>query len=171
MKLIIYKLIFFFLFIGFSEANENIRFVDINFIVNNSKIGKSLNKIIDNKNKQITSELNSLKVELEKKKEKIVSQKNILKEEEFKKLVTKYEKEVKEFNETRKKKTKDFNSFRINSKKKILDVLNPLMIKFLENKSISILLQKDNILFGNKSLDITNDILKIFDEKHKTMKF
>jgi len=171
MKLIISKLIFFFLLIGFSEANENIKFVDVNFIVNNSIIGKSLNKVIDTKNKKITSELNNLKKDLEKKKEKIVSQKNILKEDEFKKLVKNYENEVKKFNEIRKKKTNDFNLFRINSKKKILEVLNPLMTKFLENKSISILLQKDNILFGNKELDITNEILKILDEKHKTMKF
>ena len=46
MKLIISKLIFFFLLIGFSEANENIKFVDVNFIVNNSIIGKSLKDMV-----------------------------------------------------------------------------------------------------------------------------
>jgi outer membrane protein len=171
MKLFIYKLFFFFLVLGITEATANTKFIDINYVVNNSKIGKSLNAIIDSKNKNITSELNKLKKKLEDKKEKIVSQKNILKEDEFKKLVNNYEVEVKQFNEIRKNKTKDFNTFRINSKKKILDVLNPLIKDFLENKSITILLQKDNILFGNKELDITNEILKILDEKHKTMKF
>lgn len=118
MKLFIYKLFFFFLILGITETNANTKFVDINYVVNNSKIGKSLNNIIDSKNKSITSELNKLKKKLEDKKEKIVSQKNILKEDEFNKLVNNYEIEVKQFNEIRKNKTKDFNTFRINSKKK-----------------------------------------------------
>jgi len=41
----------FFLLPGVSQSNETIRFIDINYIVNNSNAGKSLNKIIENKNK------------------------------------------------------------------------------------------------------------------------
>jgi Skp family chaperone for outer membrane proteins len=50
----------FFLLFGFSSANESIKFVDINYIVNNSISGKKLNQIIENKNKKIISELNDL---------------------------------------------------------------------------------------------------------------
>ncbi len=171
MKITIFKIIFFFLFLGISNANDNLRFVDINYIINNSKVGKSLNQLIKSKNNTATQELNKIKKTLNEKKEKIITQKNILKEDEFNKLVKNYENEVKDFDELRKNKTNDFNNFRISSKKKILDALNPLMTNFLEKQSISILLQKDNILFGNKELDITNEILKIFDDKHKTMKF
>lgn len=171
MKIIIFKVIFFFLFLGISNANVNLRFVDINYIVNNSNVGKSLNQLIKSKNNTVTQELNKIKKTLNIKKEKIITQKNILKEDEFNKLVIDYENDVKKFDELRKNKTNDFNNFRINSKKKILDALNPLMTNFLEKQSISILLQKDNVLFGNKELDITKEILKIFDDKHKTMKF
>ena len=45
---VFYSLIlFFFLFPGISQSNETIRFIDINFIVNNSDAGKALNKIIE----------------------------------------------------------------------------------------------------------------------------
>ena len=37
--------IFFFLF-GLSSANESIRYLDVNYIVNNSTSGKKLNQII-----------------------------------------------------------------------------------------------------------------------------
>ena len=171
MKFFLKSFIFFFILSGVSHSNENIRFVDINFIVNNSKVGKSLGIIIDDKNKKINSELKNLKQKLDLKKEKILSQKNVLKKEEFNDLVKNYEKEAKDFNQIRKKKMSDFNNFQINAQKKILELLNPLIIDHLNNQSIKILFQKDKIIFGDDSLDITKEILEIFNKKHKNVKF
>ena len=161
----------FFLLFGFSSANESIKFVDINYIVNNSISGKKLNQIIENKNKKIISELNDLRKKLEEKKNKIVNQKNILKKDELNKFIKNYEIEVKKFDEIRKKKRDGFNNFSINSKRKIIDLLNPLITNYLKKESIQILLQKDKIIFGDDKLDITKEILKIFDEKHSKVKF
>ena len=164
-------ILIFFLFSGISQSNETIRFIDINYIVNNSDAGKSLNKIIENKNKTIENDIKSLAKKLEDQKNKIVSQKNILKKEEFDKKVLNYEKELKSFNDFRNKKNEDFNKFRVESSKKILDLLNPIITSFLKNKSIKILLQKEKILFADDELDITKDILEIFNKKHKKIKF
>tara|TARA_Y100000591_G_scaffold256975_1_gene229019 strand:- start:473 stop:991 length:519 start_codon:yes stop_codon:yes gene_type:complete len=169
---VFYSLIlFFFLFPGISQSNETIRFIDINFIVNNSDAGKALNKIIESKNKTIEKDVKNLAKKLESQKNKIVSQKNILKKEEFDKLVINYEKELKSFNDLRNKKNEDFNKFRIESNKKILDLLNPILINFLKDKSIKILLQKEKILFADDKLDITKEILELFNKKHKKIKF
>ena len=171
MKFFFSLLISFFLFIGSSLANESIRFININYIVNNSDAGVSLNKIIKNKTKKIESDLKDLAKKLEEKKNKIISQKNILKKEELNKLVKDYEKELEIFNELRNKKQADFDSFRVKSKKKILDLLNPIITDFLESNSIKILLQKEKIIFGDDNLDITEKILRIFNDKHKKIKF
>ncbi len=171
MKFFVSKVIIFFLFINYAVADNSIKFVDINYIVNNSISGKNLNQIIENKNKKIKSELQNYGNELEKKKNKIVSQKNLLKKEEFNNLVKDYENEVKKFNEIRKKKTDEFNNFSINSKKKIIDLLNPLITSYLKKESIQILIQKDKIIFGDDKLDITKDILQLFNNKHKKIKF
>ena len=58
-----------------------------------------------------------------------------------------------------------------NSKKKIIDILNPIITSFLKKESIQILFQKDKIIFGDESLDITDEILNIFNKKHKKLKF
>mgnify|MGYP001224892268 CR=1 FL=1 len=171
MKFFISKIIIFFLFVNYVQADNGVKFVDINFIVNNSISGKNLNQLIDNKNKKITSELQKYRKSLEEKKSKIVSQKNILKKEELDNLIKDYENEVKKFNEIRKKKTDEFNNFSINSKKKIIDLLNPLITSYLKKESIQLLLQKDKIIFGEDSLDITKEILKLFNDKHKKIKF
>ncbi len=104
MKFIFTKIFFIFLFIGLSNANENIRFIDINYIVNNSEAGKALKKIAENKSKKISTELNDMGKKIENKKEKIISQKNILKKDEYEKLVKDYDEEVKKYNIIRKKK-------------------------------------------------------------------
>jgi len=171
MRLVFKKIIFFFLFLNFVEASDNIKFIDINFIINNSISGKDLTKIIEKKNEKITSDLNKFGKELEQKKNKIVSQKNILKKEELDNLIKNYEKEVKKFNDLRKKKRDEFNSFSINSKKKIIDLLNPIITSYLKKESIQILLQKDKIIFGNDNLDITKEILELFNDKHKKINF
>ena len=171
MKFFFAKIFFIFLLAGISSANENIKFININYIVNNSEAGKALNKIIENKSKKITSELNDIGEKIENKKDKIISQKNILKKEEYQKLLKSYDEEVKKFNKIRKKRNEDFNKFRINSQKKILETLNPIITAFLKKESVQILLQKEQIIFGDNKLDITEEILKIFNDKHKKIKF
>ena len=171
MKFFFKKIIFFFLLINVSEASSNVKFIDINFIISNSISGKNLSQIIEKKNKQIVAEISKIGKKLEEQKNKIVTQKNILKKEELNNLVNEYEKEVKKFNELRKKKRNEFNNFSINSKKKIIDLLNPLITTYLKKESIQLLLQKDRIIFGDDKLDITKDILKIFDDKYKKIKF
>ena len=171
MKFFFVKLFLLISLIGASNANENIRFININYIVNNSEAGKALNKIIENKSKKITSELNNMGKKIENKKDKIISQKNILKKEEYDKLLNSYDEEVKRFNDIRKKRNEDFNKFRINSQKKILETLNPIITAFLKKESVQILLQKEQIIFGDNKLDITEEILQIFNDKHKKIKF
>ncbi len=171
MKFLFAKIFFLFLIIGISNASENIRFININYIVNNSEVGKNLNKIIENKSKKITSELNNLGKEIENKKDKIISQKNVLNKDEYEKLVKTYDEEVKKYSNIRKKKNEEFNDFRIRSQKKIIQVLNPIITSFLKKESIQILLQKDKIIFGDEKLDITQEILKIFNDKYKKIKF
>ena len=171
MKFLTLKIIFFFLIFNISHADEKIRFININYIVNNSDVGKKLNNLIEKKNKKFTDELNKIGKSLEEKKNKILSQKNILKKEEFENLIKEYDVEVKNFNQKRAKKTNELNNFTTKSKKKILALLNPLIKKFLQNESIQILLQKEKIIFGDDKLDITEEILNIFNSKHKSVKF
>ena len=169
---VFYSLIlFFFLFSGISYSGETIRFIDINYIVNNSDAGKSLNKIIEKRNQTIENDIKNLAKKLEDQKNKIVSQKNILKKEEFDKLVINYDKDLKNFNNIRKKKKEEFDKFRIESSKKILDLLNPIITNFLKSESIKILLQKEKIIFADDELDITKEILELFNNKHKKIKF
>ena len=158
----IYKFLILFLFFSnLSYAENSIRYVDINFIVNNSEIGKKINSAIESKNKKLTTDLEKLKKDLDKKKNKISEQKNVLEEKEYINLVREFEIEVKNFNEFKRKKSIEFNNYSVDLKKKLLTELNPIIAEYLKKNSISILLQKDNIIFGDKEFDITSNFLDI----------
>ena len=64
-------------------------------------------KIIEKRNQTIENDIKNLAKKLEDQKNKIVSQKNILKKEEFNKLVINYDKDLKSFNNIRKKKKEE----------------------------------------------------------------
>ena len=167
MKFFFVKIFLLLILIGASNANENIRFININYIVNNSEAGKNLNKIIENKSKKISSELKDLGNKIENKKDKIISQKNILKKEELDENLKEFKKMFESYNnkrnESRNKIIKEKNKYT----SEILNILNPILTKYVEQNNIVLVIEKKNILVGAKVLDITEQVLEVFNNATK----
>ena len=51
----------------------------------------------------------------------------------------------------------------------ILKILNPLLTEYVEKNNIEVVIEKKNVLVGIKNLDITNDILLLFNDKTKNL--
>ena len=99
------------------------------------------------------------------KKEKIlISQKNILKKEEFENKVQILSKEVQKYRKDKQTSIDSLNKFKIDNTKEILKILNPIITNFVDSNSISIVIAKKNIIVGKKNLDITDQILKILNK-------
>ena len=79
------KLFFIFFFFTTQSFSKNITIVDVNFLIQNSKAGKFIQKTLNDDNKKIIEELNKKGNELKNEEKKIVSQKNVLSEEELEK--------------------------------------------------------------------------------------
>ena len=84
-KFITFLLVIFFYFNQYSYAENKILFIDVEFIYLNSIAGKEINKKIQSDTKKINDELLSLQNEIQKDKDKIMSQKNVLSQEELQK--------------------------------------------------------------------------------------
>ena len=57
------------------------------------------------------------------------------------------------------------NNQRLNATEKMISLIRPILSEYSEKNSISLIIQKRNIIIGKTSLDITDDILKIIDKK------
>tara|TARA_Y100000591_G_C21463497_1_gene512094 strand:+ start:108 stop:626 length:519 start_codon:yes stop_codon:yes gene_type:complete len=160
-------LIFFFIFN--TNVIAKIAYLDVNYILENSQIGKFYQNKISivgtEKNKIITIKEKIIK----EKQQEINNQKNLIKKSDLDKkiqslnvLFKEYQKEKAEINQNILKQKKEYTKI-------ILDQLNPILTKYVEENAIDIVLEKKNILIGKKILDITNDIIKILDNKSKQL--
>ena len=156
----------------FSHANsaiteERIAFIDINFIFLNSTAGKNLNLQISDQNNKLNNEIESFKNKIDDNKKKILSQKNVLSEADYKAKLKKLENDIREINLTISKKNSDLSLFKSKVEQKFFEQLNIIVQDYSINNSISLILKKENLLMAKKNLDITSDIFKIFNEKIK----
>jgi outer membrane protein len=59
----------------------------------------------------------------------------------------------------------NFKKLEIDNTNKLLKLINPILVEFSKNDSISVLLQKKNVIIGKTELDITDKIIKIVNKK------
>ena len=150
---------------GLSHSNEKIVFIDINFIFSNSIAGKDLNKKISEKNEKLKLEIIDFKKKIDDDRSQILSQKNVLSEEEYNIKIDNLEKKIKQINSTISKKNEELRLYKIKVENIFSKNLNLIIEQYSVENSINIILNKDNLLMAKKDLDITQKVLAIFNEK------
>ena len=160
MKNTILILCFLLLLMNNSFSNEKIVFLDVNYILNNSDKGISINNELKSINKKNINEFKKIEEKLKKEEEKIISSKNILSEEELKKKISILKKKVLELKELKRKKNNEVINKRNKLKQELIVALNQVVAKFSKDNEISYVLPKNSIVIGKSEFDITKTILK-----------
>ena len=164
--------LFLFLFIINSTAisEQRIVFVDMDRLVSTSKPGSSIfNQLKDINNKNLIFLKNEEK-EFKEKEKKLLAQKNIISETDFKNKVDELKSKINNYNQNRTKMIKKFNKLKVNNTNNLLKLINPILAKYSTEKKISIILQKKNLIIGKTELDITDAIIKIINNEIKEFK-
>ena len=147
------------------RAESKTAFIDIDSIVNKSNIGIKLIKKIEISETNLKNKFLSKELILKKKEKELIDQKNIISKTDFQKKLSELKMDIKKFNQESEKERKKLIITRNNYNLKLLKAINPILATYSEEKNISILLQKKNIILGSSQLDITNDILKIVNKE------
>ena len=162
MKLLI-KLIFLFSILSaqnsYSSEISNIGFIDIDFLIKNSEIGKKTLKILEDKN------LENIKI-LKKKEKKLLDEenehknkKNIISSDEFNNEVKILQIKIKELRNEKKLLANNFNELKNKEFNELLKKYNVVIQDFMNKNSIDIIIDKKNIYIGKVSSDLTKLIL------------
>ena len=166
----LFVLLFFFFQLNISQASNNIVYLDIQHIIDNSDLGIHLKGKVKKTQDKIKLEL-TIKEKLIKEKENdIRNKKNILKKEELDKNIKELDNLVKKYQTFRNESSKIIFEERKKYRLQILELLNPLLANFANNNNINLILEKKNVLVGSKVLDITENILTIVNEETKIKK-
>ena len=158
-KFFAFFLLFFF-FYGISYSNEPIAYVDIDFIIKNSDIGKRTLKKINDQNDRNIKDLKKNENILKELEVEIASKKNIISKEAFDKEVISFKEKVNKFKIEQKKMIKDFNNYKKNEVDLIFKKISPIINEYMEKNSVKILLDAKNVFMARNDLNLTNDILK-----------
>ncbi len=164
------NIIIFFFFIFFSSqaiSENNIYYIDVDFIVKNSEKGKKIIKNLETINKKNSDLLNEEKLNLLSIEKNIKQKKNILSEEELNSKITDLNSKVNEFNLKKKKINKEFQKMKKKELNEFFIKVEKLIASYVKEKSIDLLIDKKTVFVGVSSLDVTKDVLNLVNKNIK----
>ncbi len=168
-KRIIYILIFF-IFLIPSYSSEKIVYLDVEKIMQESVAGKSIIAKIKKKRESSISKFKDREKNIVEKEKKLISQKNVLSENEFKKKIQDLRGEISNYQKERNKAANDITQTRIRASTNLIKKLTPILEEYSKENSIRIIIQKKHIVMGSKEDDITKEILDLVNQKIKNIK-
>ena len=160
-------IIIFFSFINTSISKENLAFVNVDYLIQNSNIGKKLLANINDKDKKNLDNLKKKNKILQDLESSIKKKKNVISDEAYNKEVIDFKKKFKEFSKEKNRIVQEFNIFKKKEIENIFKKINPIINSYIEENSVDLLLDSKNIFMGAKKLDLTEDILKKINKEFK----
>ena len=156
------------LFPNFTLAEIKISYFNVDKVMQQSNVGKS---IISQLEKIDKSNIKSFKDQEKKIKDfetDLISKKNIISKEDFKKEVEKLTNKVKNYKQERSKKIQEVTAMRVKATSKTLKLMNPILAKYAKENEISIILSNKSVIIGKTELDITLAIMDLVNKEIKS---
>ena len=163
-------LVIFFILTNQVFSEQKIAFIDMDKVISTSKSGFSILKQLTDLNNKNSKFLKDEKKKFQEKETKLIAQKNILSETEFENKLNELKSEIKNYNQNRNKMLADFNKLKKDNTNNLLKLINPILVKFSNDKEIAIILQKKDLVVAKTQLDITDDVIKIVNSEVKEFK-
>ena len=156
-----YVLIFFIFFnVTFAYSEEKIAFIDIDFLIQNSDIGKSALAKIKTEDEKNISILTKKTKELKDLENEIKNKQSILSPEAYENEVKLFKEKVNNYSNEKNTIVNSFNDFKKKEIDKIFKKITPIIKSYMDNNSVAILLDTKNIFMGKVNSNLTNEVLK-----------
>jgi outer membrane protein len=164
MKISKFFLVFF--FVSYSgNLSAEIFYIDIDKIINQTNVGKHINKEFENSKKINDTKILESKNLLKKREDNLIAQKNILVPNEFNEKLILFRKDVSDFNQSSQKSSRDLQNKLMKNKANFLKLIEPILLDYVVANNITYLLQKKYIIVGHNDLNKTTDIIELVDKK------
>ena len=151
-------------------TSEKIVYLDVEKIMQESIAGKAIIAKIKKKRETSIALFKKKEKDIFEKEKKLISQKNVLSEEEFKKKIQDLRADIANYQKDRNKASNDITQARVKASTNLIKKLAPILETYSKENSIRIIVQKKHIVMGSKEDDITKDIMKIVNQKIKSIK-
>ena len=153
-----------------SFAENKVVYIDMNKILNESKVGAFVEKELTKLHEKKLDNFNKTEENLKKKEIDLISKRNILARNEFDAKVKLLNEEAQKYQVERRKWFDEIAAKRNKARSEVLKSLDPIIANHFEKNQISLILYKRNIAIGNNELDITNAIIDELNIKLPSIK-
>lgn len=171
MKKILFTLLLSFLFLGnavkviAAENTGSIAVVDIKKILNESSATKSIQKQIEEKRKAVQTEVGKEEEKLRKADKELAEQRTVLAQDVFEKKVQEFKTDVVEAQRDVQTKRAQLETAYTNALGEVEKVVVSIISEMAEKKGFSVAIPKTNALYSSDSLDISDEVLKILNQR------
>ncbi len=145
-------------------------YLDFKYILNESTAGKKAQTDLKKKLDNGIKSLNSREKSLQEEEKKIISQKKVISPEDYKKKVSELRTKVSKLQKDRNKLLENVALQRSKARNELLKNLNPIIKNYMQEKQIRLVIDKKNLILADEKLNITEDIIKLLNNKLKTIK-
>ena len=152
-----------------SSAQQEIVYLDMKFILNNSKAGKGEQVYLQKTFKANQKKFSDRENELKKEEGDLIAKSNILSKEEYKNKSAELRKKVIKYQTGRRLSLEKITQQRAESRKKLLERIDPILNTYIKENGILLVIDKKNVLGGNSDLDITNIITEKLDKEFPSL--
>ena len=148
-------------------AEDKISYLDLDFIISNSNVGKTLLTKLNQNEKGILEKFKAEESKLKDEENKILGSKNIISEDELKKNIVDFQKKLKKLKKSKSTEIEKLKKIRNDQIINLLNSINPIIQEYMNDNSISMVIDKKNVYIANKKLDITNNLIELINKKIK----
>ena len=145
--------------------SENIKYLNINKIMNNSKAGKYIITELSKENLKLSAIFKKQEEKFKKNENTIIAQKNILEKKELENKIQLLRNEINIYNSDKLIKLKNLEKKKIKAQQELIIFINDILVDYMDKNSISFILKQNSIFVGKKELDITTEMLNLIDKK------
>jgi len=152
-----------------ASAEQKVAYLDMKFVLNNSKAGKGaqdfLQKSFKENQKIFLDKEDSLKNE----ESDLLTKKTILTKEEYQKKTNDLRKKVIDYQSKRRTSLEKITTQRAEARQKLFEKLDPILKTYIKENDISLIIDKKNVLMGKTNLDITNIIVEKLNKEFPSL--
>ena len=155
---------FFILVCTYATAEQKIVYIDMKYVLNQSKAGKDAQDYLAKSFKDNQKTFSEKEILLKKEESDLLGKKTILSKEEYKNKTDELRKKVIEYQSTRRKSIEKITKQRADARKDLLKEINPILEAYSKENTVELIIDKKFLVMGNNDLDITNIVIDKLNE-------
>ena len=144
----------------YATAEQKVVYLDMKYILNNSKAGKGAQDFLQKTFKENQKKFSNMENEFKKEEAALLSKKNDLSNEEYQKRSDELRKKVFEYQSERRTSLEKITRQRAEARQKLMEKVDPIVNSYMKENDVSLVLDKKDVLAGRFDLDITKIVVE-----------